>query len=106
MRRWFILFILVIPVCVGALDLEDKHLDISLAAGAALPGRIVASWYEDFDPDYTGWFTTQVSPMARISVTWWPEPRLAWVAPTLSVHYAALLMPAPYNAGFWDGRVH
>jgi hypothetical protein len=28
------------------------------------------------------------------------------VAPTLSVHYAALLLPVPYNAGFWDGRDH
>jgi hypothetical protein len=106
MRRWFFLFVLVLPVCVGALDLEGKHLDISLAAGAAFPGRIEASWYEDFDPASTGWFITQASPIARISLTWWPSPKLAWVAPTLSVHYAALLLPVPYNAGFWDGRDH
>lgn len=110
MRRWLVGLALLLPALLGALDLdvelEDKHLDVSLVAGVALPGRIIASWYEDFDPDYTGWFTTQVSPMARLSATWWPSPRLAWVAPTVSVHYAALLLPEPYNVGFWDGRDH
>jgi hypothetical protein len=106
MRRLIVLLALVLPACAGALDLQEKHVDISLAAGVALPGVIEASWYDDFDPAYTASFTTQFSPMARISVTWWPDPRLAWVAPTLSVHYAALFLPDPVNIGYWDGRDH
>jgi len=106
MRRLVVLLCLVAPLVAGAADLRNDHFDLSLAAGAALPGKVEASWYDDFDPDYSGWFTSMVSPVARTAFTWWPAPRLARVGPTLSVHYALLLLPEPYNAGFWDGRDH
>lgn len=106
MRRALVLFILVLPSWAGGLDLRQKHVDVSIAAGAALPGVIQASWYEDFDPGYTGSFVTQLSPAARLSLTWWPFPELAWVAPTVSAHYAALFLPFPVDLGYWDGRGH
>ena len=106
MRRLLILPALLLPAFAGALDLHQKHFDFSLAAGAALPGVIEASWYDDFDPDFTGSFATQLSPAARLSFTWWPSPKLAWIAPTVSAHYAALLLPFPFDLGYWDGRGH
>ena len=106
MRWLFILFVLVFPVCTGALDLQQNYFDLSVAAGVTLPGVIKAAWYEDFDPDHTVAFATQVSPLARVSLTWWPFPKVAWVAPTFSLHYAALLLPAPIRIGYWDGREH
>jgi hypothetical protein len=106
MARWFVLLVLLLPVYVGAQDLEDRHLDLSLVVGAAMPGVVEASWYDDFDPAYTAatWFP--FAPMARISLTWWPDPRRAWVAPTFSVHYTGFFLPEPFNMGYWDGRDH
>ena len=106
MRRVLVLLAVVIPVCAGALDLRQKHLDVSIAAGAALPGVIQASWDDDFAPGSTGSFFTKSSPAARFSVTWWPSPNLAWVAPTISAHYAALFLPFPVDLGYFDGRGH
>lgn len=106
MRRLLILCILVLPACAGAIDLQQKHVDVSIAVGAALPGVIQASWYEEFDPGSTASFQTRLSPAARLSFTWWPSPRLAWVAPTVSVYYAALFLPFPVDLGYWDGRGH
>lgn len=106
MRRGFIVFIMVLPAWAGAIDLQQKHVDVSIAVGAALPGVIQASWYEEFDPGSTASFRTRLSPVARLSLTWWPFPKLAWVAPTVSAHYAALFLPSPVDLGYWDGRGH
>lgn len=92
--------------CAGAADLRQKHFDVSVAAGAALPGIVQASFSEEFDPATTASLATRLSPAARVSVTWWPSPRLAWVAPTVSAHYAALFLPFPVDLGYWDGRSH
>jgi hypothetical protein len=106
MRRVLVVFALVLPACAGALDLREKPFDVSVAVGAALPGVVQASWFEDFDPGSTVSFTTQLSPVARVSLTWWPFPGLTWIAPTVSAHYAALLVSSPVDLGFWDGRDH
>jgi hypothetical protein len=106
MKRWFVLLMLLLPVCVGAQDLQDRHFDLSVGVGAALPGWIEASWHADFDPTYTAAIRFPLAPVARISLTWWPDPRLAWVAPALSVHYAGFFLPDPVNMGYWDGRDH
>lgn len=105
-RCAIVLLALLVPLPAMAADAWDQPLDLSVAVGAALPGRVEASWYSDFDPDYTGWFTSAVSPLLRISATWWPAPAIARVAPTLSLRYGLLLLPEPFNAGYWDGRDH
>jgi len=106
MRFTMVLVALVVPLAAMAAEPWERPLDFSVSAGAALPGRIEASWYDDFDPDYTEPFFSTVSPLVRASVTWWPDQRLAPVAPTIALHYGLLLLPEPYNAGFWDDRDH
>jgi hypothetical protein len=64
MGRSILPVVLVACACLGAgaQDLRQKHVDVSVAAGAALPGVVQASWYEDFDPATTASLATRLSP--------------------------------------------
>lgn len=106
MSRFVALVLVFVAWAAAAEESMDRPVDVSLSMGVALPGVVQASEDQTFSSGGTASFTTRVSPMARLSATWWPAPRLAWIGPTLSVHYAAIFLPDPVNIGFWDGRDH
>ena len=100
-----VLLLLILPFYSGAEDLQNKSLDVSLSAVAALPGLILASFEKDFPADQTVIFANTVSPGLKLVGDYYPRA-IPWLAPSLAFHYAPLFLPQEIDLGHWGGSDH
>ena len=103
MKRLPILALLVCPLWLIGADAGPDRYDLSVSAGLALPGIIEASFYDDFAPETTAVFTSEVSPLFRLSADYFLLP---FLGPCVAAHYCKLLLEEDVDIGYWGGEQH